>query len=138
MTTRLGLILLAACATDTTTSHGAQITGDVCAIHDDAQSCAADTNCLWAELGRPCQTGQPCVSGVCYEPGPGGGSGSGSGSGMAACACPNGGICFEQIGGPAQQSDTDPEIQCATGDTCAAITGQGTCSEDPNVSGLCL
>ena len=62
---------------------------------------------------------------------------------MAACACPNDGVCFEQVGGTAQSGGGDPDIQCTTpaagdGDPCARIRGQGTCNDDPNVSGLCL
>ena len=141
---RLGLLcFLVACAADKTSSTGAEVTGDDCAVHNDQASCAADTGCQWEDLGRPCQDGQPCVSGVCSSPpgSGGGGSGSGSSSGHAACACPNGGVCFEQIGGTAQQGD--PEIQCATpsagsGDPCSLITGEGTCTDDPNVTGLCL
>jgi hypothetical protein len=120
------------------------ISGDECAVHADQPSCVADEECQWFDLGRPCQEGMPCQSGVCVsKSGSGSGSGSGHGGGMAGCVCPNGGVCFEQIGGPAQHPGTGPEVQCTvptpgSGDPCARITGQGTCTDDSSVSGLCL
>lgn len=134
-------VVLAACST--TQNVGQQnapiLDGDKCAVHADRDSCAADTGCLWADLGVPCQVGMPCQSGVCY--GQTSGSGSGSGSAGTGCACPNGGVCFEQIGGPAQM--TPPEVQCTTpdpgtGDPCARIVGEGTCTPSMTVTGLCL
>lgn len=134
-------LLFAACsATENIGQQNAPvINGDDCAVHSDQTSCLADSGCAWAELGRPCQIGVPCQSGVCYSPGSG--SGSGSGSGMAGCACPNGGVCYEQIGGPAVQNP--PEVQCTvpapgSGDPCSRITGQGTCTDSLDVTGLCL
>jgi hypothetical protein len=43
---------------------------DPCGAFTDEATCLADpTNgCAWANLGVPCQEGQPCVSGVCYTP----------------------------------------------------------------------
>jgi hypothetical protein len=50
-------------------------------------------------------------------------------------------VCFEQLGGPAQSSP--PQVECidpspGTGDACARITGEGNCSDSPDVTGLCL
>jgi hypothetical protein len=86
------------------------------------------------------------VSGECQSKTTGGsGSGSGSGSSSAGCACTDGGVCFEQIGGTAQQGG-GPDIQCygpaacpgGCGTVCDEIEGQGTCTLDPNVENLCL
>ena len=117
--------------------NGPLVTGDDCAVHADQTSCLADQGCTWADLGRPCQLGMPCQSGVCFAQT----MGSGSGSVGTGCACPNGGVCFEQIGGPAIQSP--PEIECTlpspgTGDPCSRITGEGTCTPSLEVTGLCL
>lgn len=73
----------------------------------------------------------------------GSGSGSGSSSTTAACACPNGEVCYEQVGGPAQQAGTSPTIACilpaaGTGNPCPRIQGEGTCIDSTTVSGLCV
>ena len=146
---RLSLItlLFVACATHSSSTNEPLLQGDTCEIHMDQTNCVAETGCQWFDLGRPCPAnGTPCQSGVCQGPGSGSGSGSngsGVGSGSAACACSNGGVCYEQVGGPAQQGGTEPQIECTiptagTGDACARITGQGTCSDSTTVFGLCL
>ena len=118
----------------------AQVIGDMCTTHVDEVSCTAETGCQWFGLGRPCpDDGSYCQSGVCQSPN----SGSGSAGGGAACACPDGGVCFEQIGGPAQMSGSGEEIMCTTpsagsGDPCARIEGEGTCRASETVSGLCI
>jgi len=149
----LAFLFVLGCASNDTTKHDYAITGDQCKVYDDQTSCDAHSPCHWYDLGIPCQVGQPCVSGVCSAPstggggtGGGGGGGGGTGSGSAACVCFDGGVCYEQIGGPAQQSGTTPQIQCYPASACPGgcssvcdeIVGQGTCSEDPNVSGLCI
>ena len=137
----IAFVVFACSATETIgQQNGAVVSGDDCAVHADATSCRADASCLWADLGRPCQLGVPCQSGVCFAPGSS--MGSGSGSGHAGCVCPNSGVCFEQIGGPPSMSPS-PEIQCTTpaagnGDPCSRITGQGTCTDSLEVTGLCL
>jgi hypothetical protein len=114
-------------------------------VHVDQTTCTADTPCTWYELGRPCpDDGTVCQSGVCSNPaGSGSGGGSGSGSTGAGCACSNGGVCYEQVGGTAQQGGTGPEVQCTTpaagdGDPCGRIAGQGVCSDSTQVTGLCI
>lgn len=135
------LILLAACSGHQS-STTAQVTGDTCAVHVDQTTCLTESGCQWYGLGRPCPTdGSYCQSGVCQ--GPNAGSGSGSASGGAACACPDGGVCFEQIGGTAQDMGGTADIQCAvpaagSGDVCARIEGEGTCRDSETVSGLCI
>lgn len=130
------------CTTSKDSTNQPLITGDTCAVHVDPSSCTGDQGCMWYGFGRACPANEPnCPSGVC-QGSSGSGSGSGSGSAGAGCACPNGGVCFEQIGGPAQPAG-DPEIQCATptaGDTdpCTRITGEGTCTDSTSISGLCL
>lgn len=122
-----------------------QITGDSCAVHVDDTTCTADSACTWLGTGCGCPANDPscsCSAGSCVSKSGGSGAGSGSGSASAACACSDGGVCVEQIGGPAQQSGTDPQIQCITpapgsGDPCARIQGEGTCTDSPTVSGLC-
>jgi len=118
-----------------------ELSGDPCAVHMDQTACLAEDGCGWYAYGRPCPgDGSYCPAGVCQSTA---GSGSGSGSGSAACACPDGGVCFEQLGGPAQQGGGEPTIACTTpapgdGDPCLRIEGQGTCSDSPTVSGLCM
>jgi hypothetical protein len=143
MRTTVVLAFLIACGGDDGGKSGAaQLSGDSCAAHVDQESCVADSPCQWYGLGRPCPAdGSYCQSGVCQDPGAGGGSGSG-GAG-AACACPDGGVCFEQVGGTVQQGSGGDEIQCAvpgsgSGDVCARIEGQGTCQPSETVSGLCV
>ncbi len=138
----IALVISACSATENIGQQNAPIVhGDDCAVHVDQTSCLADQGCTWADLGRPCQLGMPCQSGVCFSQTMGSGGGSGSGSGHTGCACPDGGVCFEQLGGPAQS--VPPEVQCTvpapgTGDPCPRITGEGTCTASLDVSGLCL
>jgi hypothetical protein len=144
MRSALVLVFVIACGggDDSSKSGAAQLSGDACAAHIDQASCVADSPCQWYALGRPCPgDGSYCQSGVCQDPNAGGGSGSG-GAG-AACACPDGGVCFEQVGGTVQQGSAGEEIQCAvpgagSGDACARIEGQGTCRPSETVSGLCV
>lgn len=144
----LGVVLLFAvgCASNGSGQRDYAITGDDCKIYMDAQTCDAHDGCNWVELAPPCPAGQTCESGVCASTSGGGGGGGGEGS--AACACYDGGACFEQLGGTAQQAGSEPQIQCGPAyacpggnfpcDPCASITGQGHCSLDPNVANLCL
>ena len=140
-------LLLGACSTQQG-STSPQITGDMCALHADAQTCNADSACTFLATGCACPPNDPscvCSPGACVSKsgsGSGTSSGSGSASTGAACACSDGGVCFEQIGGPAQMAG-DPMIQCTTpaagsGDPCGRIQGQGTCMDSTTVSGLCV
>ena len=142
-------LFTAACAANTSTKHDYVLTGDSCEVYNDQQSCDDHSPCTWVASEQPCQVGQTCgAGGACIDPTGGGGGGGGTGSGSAACACYDGGACFEQIGGTAQQAGSEPQIQCGPAyacpggdiacDPCASITGQGHCSLDPNVANLCL
>lgn len=142
----LVVALLAGCS-DSTSGTSPKLTGDTCAVYTDAQTCAADDSCTWYGTGCACPPNDPscmCSPGACgSKSGNGSGSGSGSGGAMAGCACSDGGVCYEQIGGPAQMGNTQPMIDCATptpgtGDPCARIQGEGTCTDSTTVSGLCL
>ena len=142
MRAALALLLVAACS-DTTSSTQPKLTGDQCAVYTNDQTCNADTACTWYGTGCACPPNDPsctCSPGACGSKS-GGGSGGGSGSAMAGCACSDGGVCYEQIGGPATSSP--PTIECATpaagsGDPCGRIQGEGTCRDSTTVSGLCL
>ena len=143
----VGVLFTVACATNTSTKHDYVLSGDTCEVYNDQQSCDAHSPCTWIATEQPCQVGQPCPGGgACIDPTGTGSGSSGSGSGGAACACPDGGVCYEQIGGPAQQAGSEPDIQCypasacpgSCSNPCDEIVGQGTCTPDPNVSGLCL
>lgn len=143
-------MFLVACTTSNSSTIDPVLNGDSCAVHTDQQTCAGEPDCNWYALGRPCpDDGSYCQSGVCQGPSGGSGSGSSSGggggsaSGHAVCACLNGGVCFEQVGGPAQQGGTTPQIQCTipaagNGDVCTRVVGQGHCSDSANVGGLCI
>ena len=139
------LVLLVGCATHSSTTNDPAISGDSCAVFTTAASCQSDTACMWFGTGCACPPNDPscvCSPGVCGAI-DGAGSGSGSGSSTAGCACSDGGVCYEQIGGPAEQSDNGPQIECTTpsagsGDACARITGQGTCRDSATVAGLCI
>ena len=142
----LVVALLAGCS-DSTSSSAPKLTGDTCAVYTDSQTCSADDNCTWYGTGCACPPNDPscmCSPGACAsKSGMGSGSSSGSGSTGAGCACPNGGVCYEQIGGPAQMGNTQPDIMCTTpapgsGDPCGRISGQGTCTDSTTVSGLCI
>jgi hypothetical protein len=138
----VAVALVTACTTHPTSSSSTEpvLSGDDCAVHVDQMTCHAESGCMWFGYGRPCPPdGSACPAGVCQGPTSGGGTGSGSGT---ACACPDGGVCFEQIGGPAVPAG-DPEIACTTpaagdGDPCTRIVGEGTCSDSPTVGGLCV
>ena len=141
------LLLAAGCASDGKSSTNEPVlTGNTCQVHTDATSCDADTTCSWLGTGCACPQNDPscsCPAGACVSKNGNSGSGSGSGTTTAACACPNGEVCYEQIGGPAQQAGTSPMIDCTlpasgTGDPCARISGQGTCTDSTTVSGLCI
>lgn len=145
-------LLLAACAGSppSSSSHEPVLTGDRCEVYTDATACDLDADCQW--LGTGCACPDPQIDPTCHCPpgacvaksGGGSGSGSGgSGSSGAGCACPNGEVCFEQIGGPAQQTGTAPTIACTlpapgTGDPCARVQDEGTCTDSTTVSGLCV
>ncbi|MGE5181392.1 MAG: hypothetical protein ACM31C_05000 [Acidobacteriota bacterium] len=145
--TRLAALLLfvASCTDHKASTNEPVITGDSCALYTDATSCNADPACMYFGTGCACPPNDPsctCSPGACGSKS-GSGSGSGSGSSTAACACPNGEVCFEQIGGPAQMSGTSPTIECTlpasgTGDPCPRIQGEGTCTDSTTVSGLCV
>jgi hypothetical protein len=122
------------------------VTGDPCALWASANACASDEACLWYINTQACQGGQPCPSGWCAQKPTAGSSdgGAGSGTGHAACACSGVGVCYEQIGSPAQSSGSSPEIGCFgpeicnLADVCLCITGQGRCAPSQAVSGLCI
>jgi hypothetical protein len=144
MTRAMIVVLLAGCAAHSTTTDNASIHGDVCAVYTTATSCESDSTCSWFGTGCACPPNDPscvCSPGVCASI-DGAGSNAGSGSSTAACACPDGGVCYEQIGGPAEPSN-GPQVECTqpapgTGDPCARITGQGACQDSTTVSGLCI
>jgi hypothetical protein len=144
----LAAALLIACgaANHTGTSGSPVITGDVCALHEDATSCRADPGrCAWYPNTRACVVGQPCPAGWCYHPAATGGGFDGGVS--AACACPeaSGDVCMMQIGGPAIQAQ--PPITCAAipvscslSDRCACLA-QGAverCWSSDQVTNLCV
>jgi len=143
----IGIAFLAYVACTSSTSHGTyELTGDACKVYVSSSTCEAHADCVWFDLGIACRVGEPCISGECQSRNSGGGSGggSGTGSGSAACACPSGGVCFEQIGGPATQ--TDPQIECygpaacpgGCASPCDEIVGEGRCTLDPNVANMCI
>jgi hypothetical protein len=145
--TVVAFVVLAGCATHSASSNEPQLTGDTCALYTDATSCDQNTDCTWFGTGCACPPNDPsctCSPGACAsKTGGGSGSGSGSSTGGAACACPNGEVCFEQVGGPAQQAGTSPTIECTlpaagSGDACPRIQGEGTCTDSTTVTGLCL
>lgn len=133
----------------TGTSGGPAVTGDACALHEDATTCRADSRCAWYANTRPCLVGQPCPAGWCYRPRPADGGSEFDGGVSAACACPGSSaqVCMEQIGGPAIQADAGPAITCATvpagcsvSDRCACLA-QGAierCWASDQVSNLCI
>jgi len=120
------------------------LTGDACAVHADTAACQADQACTWFGTGCACPPNDPacvCSPGACGSK-TSNGSGTGSGSSSAGCACPDGGVCYEQIGGTVTTM-TSPPIECTTpapgnGDPCARIDGQGTCTDSTTVAGLCV
>ncbi|MEO6771846.1 MAG: hypothetical protein ABI467_02360 [Kofleriaceae bacterium] len=138
------MMMLVACADQgTATTNAPVLTGDACAVYTETTACQADSACTWFGTGCACPPNDPscvCSPGVCGAKGAPG-SGSGSGSTSAGCACSDGGVCYEQVGGPATM--TPPSIECTTpapggGDPCGRVTGQGTCSDSTTVSGLCV
>jgi hypothetical protein len=132
-------LFLCACTDHKASTNQPVLTGDKCEAYADATGCTGDPDCRWIPTGCPNDPSSPCPGGACESIHAG--SGSGSGSAMTGCACPNGEVCYEQIGGPAETMP--PAIDCTlpapgTGDPCARIQGQGTCTESTAVSGLCL
>jgi hypothetical protein len=133
-------------------STSALVTGDGCALHQDAVSCRADSQgCNWYLNTRPCQLGQPCPAGWCNRQRPVDGSTAGGGgiSGAAGCACPSvaGDACVIQVGGPAVQVSMQPAITCeaipagcSSSDRCTCLA-QGTierCWSSDQVTNLCI
>ncbi len=143
----LAAAFLVACGSGshTATSGSPVVTGDPCALHEDATSCRADSGgCAWYPNTRPCVVGQPCPAGWCYSPQDGG---SGFDGGVAAaCACPGASpdVCMMQIGGPAIQAQ--PAITCeaiavgcSLSDSCFALfqtTGNRSVSVNSLLSGV--
>jgi hypothetical protein len=125
------------------------LSGDTCALHQDATSCQADSQgCSWYPNTRPCQVGTPCPAGWCFNAQTTGG-GTGGASASASCACPGtaNDMCVEEIGGPAVQGQSQPSItceavpaSCALPDRCGCISNStlGTCTASPQVTGLCV
>ena len=146
---RLAFVVLvfAACADHGSgTTNEPVLSGNTCQIHTDATTCDADADCTWLGTGCACPQNDPscsCPPGACVNKNSNQGSGSGSGSTTAACACPNGEVCYEQVGGPAQMAGTGPMIACTlpapgSGDPCSRVQGEGTCTDSTTVSGLCV
>jgi hypothetical protein len=142
----LAIMFLLGCADHVDTSNTPVLSGDACALHSDSASCAMDSECQWLGTGCACPPNDPtcvCSPGACVSIHGSSGSGSGSGSTSVACVCPNGEVCYEQVGGPAQPAGSTPQIECTlpasgTGDPCARIEGQGTCIDSTTVTGLCV
>ncbi len=122
------------------------ITGDTCALHQDATSCRADAQgCSWYANTRACQVGEPCPAGWCSSPQtPGAGGGGVSAS--ASCACPfaGGDLCVEEIGGPALQQPPSITCEavpasCTLTDRCGCLSSSslGTCAASLQVMNLC-
>lgn len=138
-------VILAACGADGSPSNEPALTGDTCALYTTDTACRADSDCTWFGTGCACPPNDPscvCSAGACGAAA-GSGSSSGSGSTGAGCACPDGGVCYEQIGGPAQPAGGETPIACTQptpgpGDPCGRIANQGTCSDSATVTGLCL
>ena len=144
--------LLAACGTSKGkgSNTGPLVTGDSCAVHQDATLCRADPQgCVWYSNTRPCLAGEPCPAGWCSLPQllDGGTASDGGVSASAGCACPGAGgdACVTQIGGPAIQAE--PPITCEAipancmlSDRCACLA-QGTlegCWLSDQVANLCI
>ena len=137
-------LVLVACTDHKSTTDDPVLSGDGCAVGSDETSCSAQSGCEWLGTGCACppnDTSCTCPPGYCVSTS--GGSGAGSGSGHEACACPGSEVCFEQVGGTAQPQGSGPTIACilpadGTGDPCARIQGEGTCTDSASVSGLCV
>ncbi len=129
------------------TSASPILTGDTCALHQDATTCRADAQgCSWYPNTRACQVGEPCPAGWCSSPQTGGGDGGGV-SASAGCACPGGGgdVCVEEIGGPALQQPAAITCEavpqsCTLPDRCACVSSVslGTCAASLQVTNLCV
>lgn len=136
-------IVLAACASLTSTTNEPVVTGDRCEAYATRTACETHRECDWSgPFGCPgCGSSEgcpPCTpdpdSGICtkdcsngcvVELSPG-------------CACPDDNVCYEQIAGT-----SSPDIACITpapgdGDPCARIAGQGACTASTSVTGLCI
>jgi hypothetical protein len=96
-------------ATGGTTASRPLLSGDTCGIHTEQQPCLA-AGCQFAINTRPCAGGQPCPAGWCFAPGP---SDPPPGP-IAGCACQGmtGDICVLQLGGPAIQVGSPPNLSC--------------------------
>jgi hypothetical protein len=128
------------------------LSGDTCALHQDATSCRADTQgCAWYVNTRACVVGQPCPVGWCSNPQPvdGGTAGDGGISASAGCACPGAGgdACVEEIGGPTVQGQGQPSITCESvpvgctlADRCGCLSNStlGACAASQQVTNLCV
>ncbi len=145
-------VALVACGAVSTTSVSSSpiITGDTCALHQDATSCRGDSQgCAWYANTRACYVGQPCPAGWCSRPQAADG-GTGADGGVAAsagCACPGAGgdACVTEIGGPAlpvQPSITCESIpaSCSLSDRCGCLSSSslGTCRASDQVTNLCV
>ncbi len=143
--------VIAACSPASSTSGtNPIITGDACALHQDAVSCRSDPQgCVWYANTRPCQVDQPCPAGWCSgrQPLDGGSAGDGGLSASAGCACPGASdeVCEKQIGGPAMQ--VEPPITCTvipsgclSPDRCACLAQGGLerCWSSDQVANLCI
>jgi hypothetical protein len=149
----VAVILLAACGGAASTSRNAitpLLSGDTCALHQDATSCRADTQgCAWYLNTRACQDSPPCPAGWCSKPQTvDGGTGADGGvSASAGCACPGAGgdMCIEEIGGPAisvQPSITCEAVpaSCTLTDRCGCLSNStlGVCVSSEQVTNLCV
>ncbi len=132
-------------------SSSALVTGDTCALHQDAVTCRADPQgCAWYPNTRPCRIDQPCPAGWCYLQQSGSGAPADGGiSASAGCACSSGSgdVCMLQVGGTAVQSSSQPAIACvarpvgcSATDPCSCLA-QGAierCWSSDQVTGLCI
>ncbi len=122
------------------------LTGDACGVYADSASCMA-AGCQFAINTRPCAVGQPCPAGWCFAPGP---TQPPTGP-VAACACvgASGEVCVLQLGGPAIQVGTPPDLSCRqscqfvatpTPEQVCSCVAQGAierCWPSPMVANLC-
>ncbi len=145
--------LLAACSGGASSSRSGaspMLSGDTCALHQDATSCRADSQgCAWYANTRPCQVGEPCPAGWCSNPqaSDGGTTADGGIAASAGCACPGAGgdACVMEIGGPAVQAQPSITCEavsasCTLADRCGCLTNAtlGTCRSSDQVTNLCV
>lgn len=145
------VLLAIGCTTQQSSNKDYVLTGNTCAVYQNETACDQQADCEWSPAcACPANEGPcpPCPAPVCVAKGGSEGSGSGgggSGSAIAGCACSDGGVCFEQIGGPATQAG-GPDIQCyppsacpgGCGNVCDEIVGEGKCTPDANVANMCI